>query len=100
MPKQFFRSALAIAALVALVGFTPALAADEGYCKEYASTAANQLETAERHRRCEGYLRDDPNRWNSNWRDHYNWCSVNRRDDVRGEHAKRTRILDKCARRD
>ena len=66
MPKQFFNGALAITALVALVGFTPALAADEGYCKEYASTAVNQLKTAERHRRCDRNLRDDPNRWTSN----------------------------------
>ena len=100
MTDKFFRSTLSIAVIAGCIGISSAEAADEGYCKEYASTAVSQVKTAERHRRCEGYLRDDPNRWNSNWRDHYNWCRDNRRDDVRGERVKRERILDKCVRRD
>ncbi|MEO8383935.1 MAG: hypothetical protein ABI583_01735 [Betaproteobacteria bacterium] len=100
MSSRFFRSVLAIAAIATSIGISSAQAADEGYCKEYASTAINQRKMADRHRRCDGYLRDDPNRWTSNWRDHFNWCRENRRDDVRDERAKRTRILDKCSRRD
>jgi hypothetical protein len=100
MCNRFIRSATAIAALAGFFAISPAGAADEGYCKEYASTAISQLKTAERHRRCDGILRDDPNRWSSNWRAHYDWCRDNRRDDVRAERSKRERQLDRCVRRD
>ena len=74
-------------------------AADDAFCKDYAQAAAKQFLAAEKHERCEGYLREAPDRWNNNFKHHYEWCRGASRDAAWAERNHRKAALEKCAHR-
>jgi hypothetical protein len=88
------------AALLAAAASLPALAADETFCRDYARAAMNQLRSAEKHPRCEHFLRDQPDRWTGDYKKHYEWCRTIRRDQAWSERNIRKRELVRCERRD
>jgi hypothetical protein len=88
------------AALLALSASLPAAAADEPFCRDYARAAMNQLRSAEKHPRCEHFLRDQPDRWTGDYRKHYDWCRTVRRDQASSERNIRKRELIRCERRE
>ena len=55
--------AAAIVAIVAAGSMPAALAADDAFCKDYARAAVNQVHSADKHRRCEGFIRANEARW-------------------------------------
>ena len=88
------------AAIVATAGAVfPANAADDTFCKDYARAAVNQFRSAEKHERCEGYLRNEQDRWHADWRAHYDWCRGVNRDKAWSERNRRKHELERCARR-
>ena len=87
------------AALLAAASCLPASAADEPFCREYARAAMNQLHSAEKHQRCEHFLRDQPERWTGDYRKHYDWCRTVKRDQASSERNIRKRELERCERR-
>ena len=93
------RHALAAAALLAVAASLPAAAADDAFCKDYARAAMNQLRTAEKSRRCEHFLNDQPERWTGDYRKHYDWCRTVKRDQAWSERNIRKRELERCERR-
>jgi hypothetical protein len=93
------RHALAATTAALLAGASlPAAAADDNFCREYARTAMNQLRSAEKHRRCEHFLRDQPARWSGDYKAHYEWCRTVKRDQAWNERNIRKRELERCER--
>jgi hypothetical protein len=89
------------AAIVAAVAFAvPAQAADETFCRDYARAAVNQFRSAEKHERCDHYLRDNRDRWNANYRAHYDWCRDVNRAAAWEERNHRKHALQNCSRRE
>lgn len=89
-----------VAAILATAGSAlPAQAADDSFCKDYAQVAAKQFLAAEKHERCEAYLREAPDRWNNNYKHHYEWCRGVNRDAAWAERNHRKHDLEKCTHR-
>ena len=76
-----------------------ARAADHEFCEDYARSAISQYHEALRHDRCDHYIRENPGRWQDNYRAHYDWCRGRPRDQAEGERMERTHALDRCAER-
>jgi hypothetical protein len=90
--------AMSAAFLVTAVSLS-ARAADDTFCKEYARAAMIQLHNAEKHPRCDHFLRDQPDRWTGDYRKHYEWCRTVKRDQAASERNIRRRELERCDRR-
>ena len=89
----------ALCAVVLSAAIPAAWAADEAFCKDYARAALNQRHAMERHRHCERFIRDEPGRWNREYRAHYEWCRTVRREKAWEEREARKRELERCDKR-
>ena len=98
MSNRLLFGAVAVAILVSSDAISPAQAADDAFCKDYARAAVNQYRSATSHDRCAGFLRDEA-RWQANWRAHYDWCRGVRRDEAWAERNARKRAIEQCTRR-
>jgi len=97
MKPSFVR--LLFGAVLAAGTALSAQAADDAFCKDYARAAARQFLTAEKHQRCEVFLRESPDRWNNNYKKHYEWCRGVSRDAAWAERNDRKHALERCTRR-
>ncbi|MDR3482699.1 MAG: hypothetical protein P4L91_18530 [Burkholderiaceae bacterium] len=95
--KMFKRVFFAVATIAVLTSST-VRAADERFCRDYARVAVDQAHRAERHGRCDRARRENPARWQGDFRGHYDWCRGVHRDNAEAERAERDRTLDYCAR--
>lgn len=95
--RRRWRAALAAALLPLAV--PAARAADDAFCKDYARAALNQRHALERHRRCEHFMREEPGRWNREYRAHYDWCRTVPPGKAREEREARKRDLERCEKR-
>lgn len=86
---------------IALLAAAPvAQAADHEFCRDYAESAIRQLHHAEHHDRCFRFLRDNPARWQDNYKGHYEWCRGVSRDDAWRERNARSDALHECGERE
>ncbi len=92
------RSLFGAMAVAILAGSGAAQAADDSFCKDYARAAVNQFRTAEKHERCDRFLREG-SRWSAEWRNHYDWCRGVKRDAAWAERNTRKREIEECTRR-
>jgi hypothetical protein len=92
--------ALAASLLLTVVGSaTPAGAAGPGFCHDYAQAALRQVRGAHEHRRCEFRTENqNPARWSTEYRTHYDWCLGASREDADRERDARRETLEHCAR--
>ena len=74
----------------------PVHAADHEFCRDYAESAVRQFHYAERLERCVDYLRVDRNRWQDNFKAHYDWCRGVSRDAAWQQRRLRTEALESC----
>lgn len=86
--------------MTATVAVSAAQAAGEEFCRDYARAAVRQVRGAESHRRCEFRVEDNPARWSTDWRTHFDWCRGVSREQAENERDARTRALEHCAHRD
>ena len=98
MSNRYLFGATVIAVMASFTVISPARAADDAFCKDYARAAVSQYETATKHGRCEGFLRN-ADRWHADWRAHYDWCRGVNRDKAWFERNERKRALEGCTRR-
>ena len=85
---------------VVLSAVVPAAwAADDAFCKDYSRAALNQRHAIERHRHCEHFIREQPERWTADYRAHYEWCRTVKREKAREERETRKREIERCERR-
>src|SRR5579862_7654597 len=91
--------ALSAALLVVAAGAaTSARAADRDFCRDYARAAVNQVRGAMSHGRCRFRAENNPARWSTDFRVHFDWCRGVSRDQAEDERDARRHILDRCAR--
>lgn len=92
------RSILALASGVALsLGLaTTSFAAGEGFCRDYAHAALNQVRGGMNHHECREQMSGD--RWSTDWHVHYDWCRGASRDQAWSERNARRDMLEDCAR--
>ncbi len=88
---------LALSAALLLAAAGSAQAAGEGFCRDYARAAVNQVRGAEHHGRCDLRMDRDPARWSTDFRTHFDWCRGVSRDQADSEREARTRALEHCA---
>jgi len=85
------------AATFLIASATPqAQAADHEFCRDYAESAVRQFNYAERHERCEGYIRADRNRWQENFKVHYEWCRNVSNEAAWQQRRLRKEALESC----
>lgn len=90
-----------LSASLLCAAITPiAQAADHEFCKDYAEAAIRQLHHAEHHDRCHRYIRENPARWQDNFKGHYDWCRGVSRDQAWGERNARSGALHECGERE
>jgi hypothetical protein len=87
-----FAAALASAASMA----TAASAADDSFCRDYARETVQQVNSAFQARRCGWDVRQNPARWNPDWRSQMDWCRHTSRKNVDRERNARTGTLAHC----
>jgi hypothetical protein len=75
------------------------LAADPGFCRDYARSAIEQFREAEHHDRCRDHIRDFAV-WSPDWDHHYGWCLGVSRDQAWDGRRHRQEFLDGCEHRD
>jgi len=97
MSKHLIIVLAAGAALSGAFAVSAARAADPGVCEDYARAAVSQFHQAQDHRRCHEFIRNNPTRWNGDYRAHFDWCRATRWEDVRHERDARTDALRECA---
>ena len=76
---------------------SPANAASERFCRDYATAALRQVRVARETHFCERGLRDET-RWSDDYHVHFDWCRDHSRDDVEAERDARTRYIRECRR--
>jgi hypothetical protein len=79
---------------------TSASAADPGFCRGYARAAERQVRGAEEHRRCFERIDNNPARWTTDYRAHFDWCRGVSREQADAERDARRRTLERCAHED
>ena len=82
------------------VAVSSAQAAGEDFCRDYARAAVRQVRGADMHRRCDWRVDNNPARWSTDWRAHFDWCRGVTREQADAERDARTRTLERCAHRD
>jgi hypothetical protein len=90
LPSKVF-----LAALLALILFTEAQAADPAFCRQYAKAAVNQVRGGLSDPACGGRLQGT--RWSSDFAAHYEWCLGTSVAATEGERDARTRYLRGCS---
>jgi len=93
-----FKRVFFAAATIAVLTSSTVRAADEGFCRDYARVAVEQGHRAERHGRCDRARRENPARWQTDFRRHYDWCRGVHRDNADAQRAERDLTLEHCAR--
>jgi hypothetical protein len=83
-----------LSALLTLVLFTEAPAADPGFCRQYAKAALNQVRGGLSNPACAGGLQGS--RWSTDFAVHYEWCLGVSDATAGGETDARTRYLRGC----
>jgi hypothetical protein len=86
------------AACLTFGAYGAAHAAGDGFCRDYARAAVNQVRGAMAHYRCDWRTDRDPARWSTDWRVHYDWCRGVSRDQASDEREARRNALEHCAR--
>ena len=86
---------LALALIAGAALTTPAVAADEGYCRDYARAALRQVHEARELHHCRRELRM-ATRWSEDYRVHYDWCRSVSRDQAEHKRDIRTRHIEEC----
>jgi hypothetical protein len=86
------------AALLAATAASSVQAADRDFCRNYARAAVNQVRGAMSHGRCRFRVEDNPTRWSTDFRVHFEWCRDVSRDQADDEREARRRALEHCAR--
>jgi hypothetical protein len=95
----FSRIGLCAAAVMAAASLSaPAFAADEGFCRDYARETVGQVRSAYDSRRCGWAVRQNPARWNPDYRAQMDWCRHTSRKNVDRERNARTDTLAQCQR--
>jgi len=86
------------AALLAIAfgAATPASAASDGFCRDYAQTAVREVHAAFDSPRCQGAVQQNPARWNPDYHAHYDWCRGSSKRDTDRESGARRAVLDDC----
>ena len=74
-----------------------ASAADRGFCRDYTRAALRQVRAALSHPRCDWRVDNNPARWSTDGRSHFDWCLGVDRDQADAEREARRRTLDHCA---
>jgi hypothetical protein len=83
-----------LSALLALILFTEAQAADPVFCRQYAKAALNQVRGGLSNPACAGGLQGS--RWSTDFSVHYEWCLAISDAAAGGERDARTRYLRGC----
>ncbi len=91
MIKTFFSLAAACAVLAA--SSAPSMAADPGFCGEYARQAVHEVEV---NMSIPGCFKGFNNRWNRNYGGHYGWCLGVSYDQANAEREYRRARLSEC----
>jgi hypothetical protein len=95
---RLFACALAGGALVILASASPAFAAGDGFCRDYARAAVRQVHGAMNHMRCVRHIDEDSGRWSDDFEHHYRWCREVSREQADAEREARRDRLEHCAR--
>jgi len=90
LPSKVF-----LAALLALILFTEAQAADPTFCRQYVRAALNQVRGGLSNPACAAGLQGT--RWSSDFAVHYEWCLGTSVAATEGERDARTRYLRGCS---
>jgi len=92
---------LLVTALVAVASLsTQAIAADDGFCRDYARETVGQVRAAFDSRGCGWAVRQNPARWNPDYHSQMDWCRHTSRKNVDRERNARTDTLAQCQRGD
>ncbi|MGD0641812.1 MAG: hypothetical protein ABSC22_13780 [Roseiarcus sp.] len=91
MTKTILALAAACAGLVALSA--PAMAADPGFCAEYARQAVHEVDM---NMSIPGCFKGFNARWNRNYGVHYNWCLGVAYAEANAEREYRRARLSEC----
>jgi hypothetical protein len=83
-----------LSALLALILFTEAQAADPVFCRQYAKAALNQVRGGLSNPACASGLQGS--RWSTDFSVHYEWCLGISDAAAGGERDARTRYLRGC----
>lgn len=71
----------------------PALAAEPGFCRDYARSAVHEFEVAAHTPGC---LREPNARWDADFRHHFEWCLTVARGQAWAERDIRRHRLHEC----
>jgi len=93
--KMMIRMVIACSAL-AFSCWTPAQAADPGFCRNYAHAAVEQFERAMSNPFCASRVGGP--RWSPNYEAHFGWCVAAPPGNVQHEWDARSRMLFRCTR--
>ena len=88
--------ALSLASLLlALTAASPAQAADDKFCHDYARDVIRLAKDAGDHPKCHDLLRDQ-DRWNADEHHHFDWCKHTDKREVIAALDARKHDLEKC----
>ena len=88
-------AAVGVAGVAASLLVPPtAFAADQGFCRDYARAAVNQVRAARSSPNCAPGARGP--RWAMDWQVHFNWCLGASYKAVGAERDARTEYLRSC----
>ena len=96
MSRQFMCAIAGGAILMLTASASPAAAAGEGFCHDYARAAVNQVRGALNNRRCTFHMENE-SRWSSDPKTHYEWCRGVSREQANAERDARKEMLEHCA---